>query len=243
MAARSPGGGGCDGSAGGVLEAIFVERRLPACRRGALGSLPQPTGCCDNILAMKRIQPERPKLDGSVEKGKAWRVKRLPWCASCLTVLVMFTLGQGNAEAQATAEAAGASSVAASAGASVHAEKKVSFPTSAKKDSKFRHLPAGISESPEKENRRALEEEAGEDAGTVLLRSTPSDARVWIDSKLVGRTPLLLVLAPGGYHVEMRGKRMSSAEKDVDILPEEKREILVRLHSRYPAQVQLGSHP
>ena len=56
--------------------------------------------------------------------------------------------------------------------------------------------------------------------------------------KIVGKTPLLLVLAPGKYEVEMRGARGETGKSTVDLLPRETRELLVKLHSLYPARVK-----
>ena len=72
-----------------------------------------------------------------------------------------------------------------------------------------------------------------------MLRSLPGKGVVRIDGKPVGKTPLLLVLAPGVYKIAIDGERMSSAEKQVDLLPHETREVVVSLESRYPARLQL----
>lgn len=101
------------------------------------------------------------------------------------------------------------------------------------------HLPSRTGEPAEDLNRRALESHAGKNAAKLMLRSTPSKASVRIEGKLVGKTPLLLVLAPGAYNVTVDGERMSSAQKQVDLLPHETREIVLPLESRYPAHVQL----
>jgi len=172
---------------------------------------------------------------GSGEKVSGWADRRL--LGSTLFLFLALSVGAADARAQAAAEYAGTAAAAASVGAT--GDKKISFPASNKKSSRFLHLPSGISESPAAANRRALEESAGEDAGSLLLRSTPKGARVWIDGKLVGETPLLLVLAPGSYQVEIRGKRMGIKEETIDLLAEEKREVLLTLASRYPSQLRL----
>lgn len=156
-----------------------------------------------------------------------------------LILLVALMLGPTDAVAQASAEYAGATSAITGAGAGSKAGKKISFPASTKKSARFLHLPSGVSESPAAANRRALEEKAGDDAGSLLLRSAPSHARVWIDGKLVGETPLMLVLAPGTYEVEIRGKRMGVEKSKVELLTDEKREIVLSLASRYPSQLRL----
>jgi hypothetical protein len=65
----------------------------------------------------------------------------------------------------------------------------------------------------------------------------PGATQIWINGKIVGKTPLLLVLAPGKYEVEMRGARGETGKSTVDLLPHETREVLVKMHSLYPARV------
>jgi hypothetical protein len=156
-----------------------------------------------------------------------------------LILAMALALGAAELQAQASAEYAGTTSAITGAGAGAKPGKKISFPASTKKSAKFRHLPSGVSESPAPANRRALEEKAGEDAGSLLLRSAPNQARVWIDGKLVGETPLMLVLAPGIYEIEIRGKRMGIKKNRVELLAEEKREVVLSLPSRYPSQLRL----
>jgi hypothetical protein len=52
----------------------------------------------------------------------------------------------------------------------------------------------------DKRNRRDFENNPGEKAGKSLLRSKPSGAEIF-DSRLVGRTRLSMVVAPGKYHI------------------------------------------
>ena len=72
-----------------------------------------------------------------------------------------------------------------------------------------------------------------------MLRSEPSKASVRVDGKPVGQTPLLLMVAPGVYKVEMEGLSTQVARQQVDLLPKETREVLLALQSRYPTHVQL----
>jgi len=101
------------------------------------------------------------------------------------------------------------------------------------------HLVIPSGPPPEVVNRRALEKNAGENASKMLLRSTPSQAQVWIDGKFVGNTPLLLIVAPGKYQVEVRGQRLESATQTVDLLPRETRDIALRMAVRYPTTVSI----
>lgn len=155
-----------------------------------------------------------------------------------LTLLV--SLGAGRAAAQATAEYAGATSKVAATATKAETAAKAEAKTE-----KFTHLPIRTNEVPDVTNRRALEERAGPDAGQLMLRSVPSKAQVRIDGKVVGNTPLLLILAPGSYRVEIESERMDHARREVDLLPREKREVLLSLEPRYPSHVRLrlGSRP
>jgi hypothetical protein len=86
-------------------------------------------------------------------------------------------------------------------------------------------------------NRQALEQHAGKNACKLLLRSTPSTAQVFVDGAFVGNSPLELVVAPGKYQIEMRGQRLDSARRTVDLLPRETREVALPLAARYPTHV------
>ncbi len=88
-------------------------------------------------------------------------------------------------------------------------------------------------------NRMALEKKAGKDAAKMLLRSTPSGARVWVNGEFVGSTPLLLIVPPGKYRVRMADFRLDSAQQDFGVLPHETREITLPLAVRYPASVSI----
>ncbi|HUZ47018.1 MAG TPA: PEGA domain-containing protein [Terriglobia bacterium] len=93
-----------------------------------------------------------------------------------------------------------------------------------------------------KANRQTLEAHAGKDAGKLMLRSVPNRAYVRVNGKIVGRTPLLLVISPGEYKLAMDGTRMDHAEREVDLLPRETREYTLTLKARYPTQVQVQIH-
>jgi hypothetical protein len=99
------------------------------------------------------------------------------------------------------------------------------------------HLTAASGPAPEITNRKTLEAHAGKDAGKLLLRATPVEAQIWIDGKIVGKTPMLLVLAPGKYEIEMRGARGQTGKGSVDLLPRETRELAVPLKQLYPGRV------
>jgi hypothetical protein len=91
-------------------------------------------------------------------------------------------------------------------------------------------------------NRRALEARAGKDAAKLTLRSAPNRAWVWIDGKEVGMTPLQLVVAPGVYKVEIKGRQMDIGRKQVDLHPKDTREVLLTLEPLYPTHLELSWH-
>jgi hypothetical protein len=86
-------------------------------------------------------------------------------------------------------------------------------------------------------NRKALEEHTGPDAGKLMLHSVPTGAQIYINGLLVGRTPLLLVVTPGKYKIEMRGQRQEYGKRSIGLLPNETQDIIVTLASLYPTRI------
>jgi hypothetical protein len=164
---------------------------------------------------------------------------RTPHKLLVLTPIIFFLFFCGilanAAEGQAVSEAAGASSVSATAAGSAKATAMPKVPAAGAPASA--HLVASSGPPPEETNRKALESHAGKDASKLLLRANPVEGQVWIDGKIVGKTPMLLVLAPGKYQVEMRGSRGQTGKRTVDLLPRETREIAVKLEQLYPGRV------
>ena len=165
-----------------------------------------------------------------------------------ITVVALFFLSIAfvdSVSAQAVVEAAGTTSVSGSVAASGAATAKaigaVKFPSAGAAASgggtASPHLIASSGPPPDETNRKALESTAGKDASKLLLRTSPVEAQVWIDGKIVGKTPMLLVLAPGKYQVEMRGSRGQTGKSSVALLPRETRELAVKLDQLYPARV------
>ena len=104
-------------------------------------------------------------------------------------------------------------------------------------------LPTSVPEitHPDEENRKALEQRAGQDAAKVLLQSTPSEARAYVDGAIVGRTPLLLILPPGKYKVEMRGQREEFGERLIELPANETQRIVLNLVPHFPTGYSLQS--
>jgi len=161
-----------------------------------------------------------------------------PFLAPSFLLSLFLCLAPGFATAQDVVEAAGATSVSATAGS---AAKAPSFPLDATlgDKSKSPHLLASIVQRPEIANRQTLEQNAGKHPGKLLLRSIPSGAQVWVNGMFVGHAPLLLIVAPGKYQVELRGQRMEHAGHMVDLLPDENRTVSLTLSSRYPTRASV----
>ena len=158
----------------------------------------------------------------------------LPVC-----LLVLFDCGVSLA--QSTAEYAGATSaVSATAASQPNVPKPGGSATSANPASdpnKPQHIASPSGPPPAVVNRKALEERAGKSPCKLLLRSTPSAAQVFLDGAFVGESPLLLMVPPGKYQIEMRGHRLEFAQSAVDLLPRETREVALSLTTRYPTRV------
>ena len=156
-----------------------------------------------------------------------------------VTILAMAVLGAASAagaRGQAIAEAAGTTSVGASATSGIKSALIPNLPGAAASGSQ--HLIASNAPPPQETNVRDFQAKAGKDAGKMLLRATPEASQIWVNGKIVGKTPLLLVLAPGKYHVEMRGVRGETGGSIIDLLPRETREVQLKLQSLYPARVK-----
>jgi PEGA domain len=167
------------------------------------------------------------------------RQKRAHYCRlwpPIVLICLFLSITCATSRGQAAAETAGTTAVSATTATSA---RHLGFPatTLPENTNKSPHLASTSRPSPEITNRQALEQRAGQDAGKLLLRSTPNGGQVWIDGACVGNSPMLLILAPGKYQVEVRGKRLERATRTVDLLPHETREVSLTLAARYPTSV------
>jgi hypothetical protein len=166
---------------------------------------------------------------------------RLPltWLPAC--ALVLFFCGVSRA--QSTAEyAGGTSAVSATAASQPNLPKPSGSATPANPTTdpdKPQHIASPSGPPPEVTNRKALEQRAGKNPCKLLLRSTPSAAQVFVDGAFVGESPLLLMVPPGKYQIEMRGHRLEFGQSVVDLLPRETREVALSLTTRYPTRVTM----
>ena len=99
------------------------------------------------------------------------------------------------------------------------------------------HLLARQGPAPDETNRKAFEESAGREPGKLLMRSTPAGAQIFVNGRSVGRAPLLMILAPGKYKVEMRGQRQDYGQRTIGLLPNETQDIALTLSPLYPIRV------
>jgi hypothetical protein len=195
---------------------------------------------CGTLLLHLRSGPNlaSPRLEVRQAPDARTRRRANPFLPPSFLLSLLLCLAPGFATAQDVVETAGATSVSATAGS---AAKAPSFPSDATlgDKSKSPHLLASIVQRPEIANRQALEQNAGKHPGKLLLRSIPSGAQVWVNGMFVGRAPLLLIVAPGKYQVELRGERMEHAGRVVDLLPDENRTVSLTLSSRYPTRASI----
>ncbi len=138
--------------------------------------------------------------------------------------------------AQAAAETAGATSTSAGMTTGAKAPAVSPKPATAENNS---YLAPREGPPPEESNRKTLEAGAGKDAAKLLLRSVPSGARVYVDELFVGRAPLLLMVPPGKYRVQMRGERQELGERVVGLLPNDVQNITIALTLRYPSRISV----
>jgi hypothetical protein len=117
--------------------------------------------------------------------------------------------------------------------------KPSSTAPSSAKQSASPHLVATDGPPPDVANRKEFEDNAGEKAGKLLLRSVPTGADVFVNDLLVGQTPLLIVIAPGAYKVEMRGGRDESGRATAGVMPKQTSTVAIELKQRYPSSISL----
>jgi len=171
---------------------------------------------------------------------KAFLPFRRGLATALLTVLPVLMLSPMVCAAARGRSSAGNPPQSSAATAAAPGETKSDAPapgTSAQDPAKPQHLAAPLGPPSDLVNRQALEQHAGKNACKLLLRSSPSPAQVFVDGAFVGNSPLELVVAPGKYQIEMRGQRLDSARRQVDLLPRETREVALLLTARYPTRV------
>lgn len=161
-------------------------------------------------------------------------LRRWTWEAGA--VILVLCVAPTCSRGQAGIETAGADSSSAGATTAVTKALPASLAHSGT-DTKSPYIPAREGPPPDETNRRALEQRAGKDAAKLLLQSVPSDAVTHIDGMFVGRTPLLLIVPPGKYKVEMLGQREEFGERLIDLSPNETQQLTLTLALLYPTSI------
>ena len=161
-----------------------------------------------------------------------------------ILALLMALLASGTRTVRAQAATEAATLNANSAAAAQNAKPPVfpaipTAPAQSSTNSASPHLMARTGPPPDEVNRKDFEDNAGSQAGKLLLRSTPVGAKIFINDRLVGRTPLLMVIAPGKYSVDMRGPRDESGHSNIGVMPKETQTVLINLNQKYPASVSV----
>lgn len=149
---------------------------------------------------------------------------------------MVFTLcaAPGRSRGQAAVETAGAASTSAVMATSSPKVLPKSLPNLAT-NGNSPSLPVSRGPSTDETNRRSLEQRAGKDAAKLLLQSVPNEAQISIDGNFVGRTPLLLIVPPGKYKVEMRGHQQESGERLIELHANETQRVALTLALHYSA--------
>ena len=88
-------------------------------------------------------------------------------------------------------------------------------------------------------NRKKFEESARKNAGKVLFRSVPSGASIFLNHLFVGRTPLLLFVAPGKYDVQIRDEGERSVRRALAVAPKQSQTMVIGMKQQYPSSVSL----
>lgn len=150
-------------------------------------------------------------------------------------LLLLVSLPSSAARAQATTEAAAASGAASvSAGTS---KSTTNSATNRIRPAPSAHVAAPSGQPADETNRKTLEENAGPDAGKLMMHSVPTGAQIFINGLYVGHAPLLLLLAPAKYKLEMRGQRQDVGQRIISLEAHETHEIVVTLAPKYPGKV------
>jgi hypothetical protein len=150
-------------------------------------------------------------------------------------LLLLASFSSSSARAQATTETAAATGAASvSAGSSKSA---TSTAPNRSRPAKSAHVAAPSGPPSDETNRKSLEENAGPDAGKLMMHSVPTGAQIFVNGLYVGQAPLLLLLAPAKYKLEMRGQQQDVGRRTISLEARETQEIVVTLASKYPGKV------
>ncbi|MGA2475952.1 MAG: PEGA domain-containing protein [Terriglobia bacterium] len=104
-------------------------------------------------------------------------------------------------------------------------------------------LKTQIHESPAqvmKENRAAFAKAAGEGGGTLRFASDPSDAAVFVDGRLVARTPAEITVPPGKHAIEVTRPDRDQWFEQATVAKGQTLDISAKLVNPYPSVITLS---
>jgi hypothetical protein len=154
----------------------------------------------------------------------------------------MLTIGLGAPLIRAQAAAEYAVGVTKSAAGAVAAGNTMSGSMSKATGTISAKLQAATRESAAevmKVNRAALAKEAGESGGTLRLASDPSDAAVFVDGRLVARTPAEIRVAPGKHQIEIARPDRERWSEQASVAKGQTVNISGKLENLYPSVITL----
>jgi PEGA domain len=160
-------------------------------------------------------------------------------------LIVLLAIAAGSLPAQDAAETAAMTANSATAAQSARPPsfiiamptKETPGPATAGSRKPSPYLLARSGPPADEVNRRDFEDNAGVNAGKLLFRSKPNGAEIFINGRLVGRTPLLMVIAPGKYQIDMRGPREESGHAAIGMIPKETHVVAITLNQKYPTGI------
>ena len=154
----------------------------------------------------------------------------------------MLTIGLGAPLLKAQAAAEYAVGVTKSAAGAVAAGNTMSRSMSKASGTISAKLQAATRESAAevmKENRAALAKEAGESGGTLRLASDPSDAAIYVDGRLVARTPAEVKLPPGKHQIEITRPDRERWLEQATVVKGQTVNLSGKLENLYPSVITL----
>ncbi len=165
---------------------------------------------------------------------------RRHFTSSLIFLAVAISVGAVQTKAQAAAEYTLGTSKAASGAAGFGNIMNRSLSKAANKVSD--DLKTSIHESPEKvmqDNRAALEKQAATGGGTLSVASQPTDAKILVDGRLVGRTPAKIKVPAGDHTVTLGRPECDEWTKRVSVEKDQTLEINAKLNNTNPSVISL----
>jgi archaellum component FlaG (FlaF/FlaG flagellin family) len=169
--------------------------------------------------------------------GRAFRTLAATALATGLYVLLVKAQAAGEYSMGASKSVAGAVEVGNTMSRSL---SKATDALSDKLKTATRESPAQVM----KENRAAFAKEAGEGGGTLRFASDPSDAAVFVDGRLVARTPTEIKVPQGKHAIKITRSDRDQWVEQASVAKGQVVDISAKLVNPYPSAVTLSfDHP